>query len=333
MTLSRWRLIPSTTRFQTPMSCCGPWTVRVSTFTRLSCASMFFADMFSLPQPPSPGSETGPDAIPTIPVTEGSEPLERLLRMCYPVDRPEVSDSVQTVAPILGAALKYQMPVVTRLMTKSLSSHCSMSPLAVFAVAYQLDLEEIGAKAIHEFTHWYTLPVWADTNLPNIPTPGFKAHLCRAHSLDHYSSDVDAIPAAVYYRLLDHHTTTTSESLPSGAEAVVKHIFSRPHHLEILQEAETPMGRLAHPFHDTAHANTIIRSSDNAVFHVDRYLLSFASPVLAKLFSAPATTAASDSESLQVSSATTMTHHFPENGRTLSTLFQLSYPMPDPEPI
>jgi hypothetical protein len=59
----------------------------------LSIASPFFADMFSLAQPPP-----GPDEMPLsldrdpIRITEDSQTFDRLLRMLYPVSNPALTD-------------------------------------------------------------------------------------------------------------------------------------------------------------------------------------------------------------------------------------------------
>ncbi|TFY68122.1 hypothetical protein EVJ58_g1216 [Rhodofomes roseus] len=306
----------------------------------LRVASKFFSSMFSLPQPPSPSSAVGSsdarEEIPSIPVTEDSATLERLLRMCYPIDSPDNSDSsIQAVAPILGAALKYQMPMVAKLMAKSLLNHCTFDPLGVFAVAYKLDLQKYEARAVHEFTKWCTRtkpthsgkgPGRNAAGIPDITSS-------RAHSLGEYSSELNSLPASVYYRLLEYHTTTTVTSSLQNAEAAVKHICSRSHNFpEILHEADVLVGRLAHPFRDTTRADTIVHSSDNFEFHLSRNLLSFASPVFARLFPVSSTATASDSlGASQTGSAVQTPHRFPEDGLTLSRLFQLSYPMPDPE--
>ncbi|KAH9908822.1 uncharacterized protein B0H18DRAFT_540272 [Fomitopsis serialis] len=295
----------------------------------LRIASAFFADMFSLPQPLSPDSPVaGRAEIPTIPVTEDSETFERLLYTCYRVDRPETSSiEAHTLAHVLSAALKYQMPIGTAMMSKSLSSRIHMTPLDVFAVAYQLNLEDMVEEAVCEFTRWQSGHKAASRgSKPTAEKPR------RAHPLDEYSVGMDALPAGVYYRLLQHHAARTLESLRSSTEAAVRRIVSRPRDTEKARGTEMAIGRLPHPFYDTAHADTVIRSSDNAVFYVNRSLLSFASPVLAKSLSVSSTTTGSGApESAPASPTFVATHRFPEDGRTLSKLFQLSYPMPDPE--
>ncbi|KAH9921629.1 uncharacterized protein B0H18DRAFT_1187290 [Fomitopsis serialis] len=291
----------------------------------LRVASVFFAEMFSLPQPTvAPGPATGPQAtcaeIPIVPVTEDSKTLELLLRLCYPVNSPYVSPTrtgISIAVPVLSAALKYQMPVVAARMTRKLSLCAYSDPLEVFAIAYTLDQEELGAYAVWLFTGWEDTPADNDT--------------LRAHSPDEYSPKMDDIPAAVYYRLLEYHSTTTPLTSMKDARAAAKRIFSGSPPSEKLDEAKVDLGRLVHPFNDAIHACTVVSSSDDSVFHLDRALLVFASPAFAKLLLSSPATASGASETPEVHPATGRTHRFPEDGRTLSKLFQLSYPMPDPE--
>lgn len=161
----------------------------------------------------------------------------------------------------------------------------------------------------------------------------------RTHSLDEYSPELDSLPVAVYYRLLERHAATKHPSAhtPSSpqlddADATVKSIMSRPSDPVYSPEEEQLPGRLQHPFQDQRGADTIIRSSDYAEFHVHRSFLAFASPAFALMLSPPPPTPPSDTTNeTDRDTALPSVHHLPEDGRTLSRLFQLSYPMPDPE--
>ncbi|KZT67857.1 hypothetical protein DAEQUDRAFT_728629 [Daedalea quercina L-15889] len=304
--------------------------VPASTYT-----SRLFAEMFSLPQQPQSsittiGSEAAVSDAPIIPVAEDSETLERLLRMCYPVHRPTIDP--HTVILTLGAARKYDMPVVTGSLTSSLLSYKSSDPLYVFAVAYKLDLEDILEDAVREFT-----ATRRPANLSKGRGPPAQTVISLAHSLHEYSREMDTLPAAVYYRLLEHHSTTSPDSprpASSSFQAAVRFIISRPRAPEGLRSAESVVGQLSHPFEDNTRADTIIRSSDNIIFHVDCRLLAFASPVFSQvLCSPPKMSASNSSETSQgiTSPNGDVVHHFPEDGKTLSRLLQLSYPMSDPQ--
>ncbi|KAI0694548.1 hypothetical protein C8T65DRAFT_744306 [Cerioporus squamosus] len=79
----------------------------------LCIASEFFKDMLSLPQPSSgepgcSGELGGFEGHPLVHVSEQSVVLERLFRLCYPVDDPPLQ-TIGEVRSTLEAAMKYQM--------------------------------------------------------------------------------------------------------------------------------------------------------------------------------------------------------------------------------
>lgn len=297
----------------------------------LRVASDFFAEMFSLPQPPlaqpsgSSASPTRLELLAIVPVTESSATLERLLRLCYPVKVPEEHDT-HGLAAVLGAALKYEMPVTTALLTTALASHVAQNPLYVFSVAYKCALESVARAAVRSFVTWRRV-----TNLQRI-FGLLSAAYERAHQLDEYSSEMDDLPAAVYFRLLEYYASRTEPSRDSvePADDVDAFWLSRKIGEQPRNEAEK-LGRLTHPFQDSIGADTIVWSSDHAVFHLRSSFLAFASPVLAGMLS-PSSGTPSPSGLPQTEEGSMMSHvhRLPEDGRTLSTLFQLVYPMPDP---
>ncbi|KZT67855.1 hypothetical protein DAEQUDRAFT_739103 [Daedalea quercina L-15889] len=300
----------------------------------LRIASAFFAELFSLPQPPSLDSTSGEGPacpeIPIIPITEDSNTIERLLRMYYPIQRPEVSN-FESLAPVLGAAMKYDMPVVTDILTRSLSRRTATHPLQVFAIAYKLDLQDLGEDAIHEFVGW-NIGHPFETRSPLLASETSSTYQ-RSHPVDEYTQAMDDIPAATYYRLLEHHASTTADLFSSkGAKAAAKLIVSRPRDQEHPREPQPVSGRLPHPFQDPARADTVIQSSDHSDFYVNRSLLAFASPLFAQLLAPSSTTSAfGSSDTAPGSPVGRELHRFPEDSQTLSKLLQLSYPMPDPE--
>ncbi|KAH8110802.1 hypothetical protein DFH11DRAFT_741318 [Phellopilus nigrolimitatus] len=113
----------------------------------LTIASSFFKSMFSLPQPEGQGG----CELPVIPVTEDSTTLDTLLRLCYPVKKPIVTD-INLVEAVLGAALKYEMEIVVQEMCRALVSGglLESQPLRVYAIACRYELDEemrLAAKA------------------------------------------------------------------------------------------------------------------------------------------------------------------------------------------
>lgn len=294
-------------------------------------ASKFFSEMFSLPQPSPFGSNerTSCPELPIIPVTEDSNTLETLLRLCYPVEDPEEHDP-QTLAAVLGAANKYEMRVITASLIKALSLHVEDSPLYVFAVAYKCDILQVAGEALREYLAPYYKAGKRSSKSCTVP---YK----RRHALNSYSTELDGLPCAVYYRLLECHaaatySSTRPSSLPqSDIDAMVKSIMSCPSGSPSCHEKQQHTERLRHPFQDSSGTDTIIRSSDYAEFYVHRSFLAFASPVFTRMFSPPPATPPSDSvNETEGDNPLHSVYRLPEDGRTLSWLFQLSYPMPDP---
>ena len=104
----------------------------------LAMASPLFSDTFPLTQPPmasSSGSLRNAFEVP-----EDSSTLDHLLRLCYPISDPEITD-VRTAGQVLEAALKYQMSEATTLSTKILRTFVHSHPLDVYAIACTLGLE------------------------------------------------------------------------------------------------------------------------------------------------------------------------------------------------
>ncbi|EIW61371.1 uncharacterized protein TRAVEDRAFT_116369, partial [Trametes versicolor FP-101664 SS1] len=107
----------------------------------LAEASCIFEDMLSIPQPP-PGAlddEDTKDGLPVIHLTEGSQALDKLLRLCYPIDDPEFN-SLDELRPVLEAAMKYMMEEATSLLRARLVKLGHSQPLRAFAIACALDL-------------------------------------------------------------------------------------------------------------------------------------------------------------------------------------------------
>ena len=148
----------------------------------LAAASPFFRQMFTLPQSPS----QEPNDKPSIPIVDVSEPaatLEMLLRSVYPMANPRI-DSLDELAPVLGAAVKYDMTVAIENLRKLLVAphFVSSCPTRVYAIACRYDMEEEAKVASR-----YTLSI----NVLDCPL----------------SEDLKYITAYAYHRLLDLHRT------------------------------------------------------------------------------------------------------------------------------
>ncbi|KZT67858.1 hypothetical protein DAEQUDRAFT_766817 [Daedalea quercina L-15889] len=272
----------------------------------LRIASPFFADLFSLPQPvqePSPAATSADSpSLPIIPVSEDAQTFDRVLRMCYPVEMPDI-ECVQDAAMLFKLALKYDLRAAEAARRKELLRFCSSHPLEVYAEAcrHGRDLEEFARRAADTFS----APLEPDV----VPYR-------YARAIDEYTSHMDDIPASFYYRLLEVYTDT---------DAGVTH-----------GDNDTPRAQISHLFKGRARADAIIRSADGVVFYVLRVLFSFASPVLAEMLSKLGEGTPTSASTVSLNT-TTVTHwpvlELPEDGRTLALLLQLCYPLPDPQPL
>ena len=168
----------------------------------LRLMSDFFADMFSLPQPASSNTPSANDVadgtpgaiLPVVPVSEDTETLDGILRMCYPVRDPPLPD-VRSLSSLLEGAKKYQMYEVLRVLKEQLKAFCNDHPLDVFAEACKRDILDIAQYAAECFAgRW--LPI----------TKGRKSYRI-GKAIDDFTPHMNAVSAAMYYHLLKHHAT------------------------------------------------------------------------------------------------------------------------------
>ena len=104
-------------------------------------SSPFFADMFSLPQPPNdefPNDEFV-DGLPVVHVSEDAEILNSLISMLYPVF-PEVPDTCDNILALLAASQKYDMAAVQSSIRAEVGRKGLLSPkgaeaFRVYAIA------------------------------------------------------------------------------------------------------------------------------------------------------------------------------------------------------
>ena len=76
----------------------------------LVSSSQVFEDMLSLPQP---SSDDTVDGLPVVRLSEDAEIVRALITVLYPI-RTEIPSSYERVLALLGAAQKYDMPVIRR---------------------------------------------------------------------------------------------------------------------------------------------------------------------------------------------------------------------------
>ena len=116
--------------------------------TILSIASIFFNDMFSLPQPPQPAAAG--ITLPIVEVTESAEIFEVFLRFIYPVGPPAIT-SLQLVDDLFQIADKYLANGVQeklKLLLTSSRSFLRDDPIWVYALACRANFDEGAELAI-----------------------------------------------------------------------------------------------------------------------------------------------------------------------------------------
>ncbi|KAI0352395.1 hypothetical protein OH77DRAFT_1428690 [Trametes cingulata] len=137
-------------------------------------ASSTFADMTSFPQPP-PVNGSAEGAAHVVLLTEPSEIIEPLLRVCYPVPDPEFS-SLDELKPVLEATRKYQMDSVLQALARPLVQLSCAAPLPAYAIALQFGLDD-AARGAAKLSLKYA-PPWP------------------------FTKELEHVSGAAYYRLL-----------------------------------------------------------------------------------------------------------------------------------
>lgn len=159
----------------------------------LSDASQVFAGMFSLPTPPPEHidvtSSSGhlvhqPPPPPVVPVTEDSDTLEALLRLCYPLSVVPDYAQFETLKPVVAAAHKYQVAHALRILEPRMKFFAAQQPVRVYAFATRYDLPDIARDAARNF-------LFAPDTLVSAP-------------------ELADISGAAYHRLLMYHRQCTT---------------------------------------------------------------------------------------------------------------------------
>lgn len=253
-------------------------------------ASPVFEGLFSIPQPLS-GS-------PVVDVPETSQVLEPILRLCYPVDKPDLSDIV-TVAKILAVAEKYEMASIIAQLDPILVAFIPSAPKQAFALACRHEIERVARDAA---THL------SSNNSPIQITPDTKWEDTLPGRI--YVEEMTEISAGAYYRLLEFLNGTGSAG----------HIRSHP---TSYFKAQSP-SRLPSWYTATSVASRLplcprIRSStDIDVYAIDGTKFPAHSDILA---------AASEEFQSQLSSSEDASSlHLPEVGDILGDILRSCYP-------
>lgn len=280
----------------------------------LAEASCIFEDMLSIPQPP-PGAlddDDTKDGLPVIRLSETHQTLDKLLRLCYPIDDPEFS-TLDDVRPVLEAAMKYMMEEATSLLRARLVKLGHSQPLRAFAIACALDLTQEAESLV---------PL------------AYTAHCA-------FVDELKDISAGVYYRVSHYMAKCTgpkhggSGSKKARPVSVVTSIFEPPPSPNALfvpasHIAEDGAGSIPHELLDSPTADVIFRTSDAVDFRLHASLLCLASPVFRRMLEDR------QEERTYQPSETGNTCYgiifIPEDSKTFDALLRHIYPLPRPIP-
>ncbi|KAL6300864.1 hypothetical protein BKA93DRAFT_500708 [Sparassis latifolia] len=162
----------------------------------LSETSWFFDTMFTLPQPSliagemkrirANGLETElKDGLAVVHITEDSRTIDCLLRICYPLRNPVITD-LSELRRLLTSATKYAMDEAVEILRERLYNLAQEIPLQVYAVAIQFNFEKEAREAAKYFL------------------------ACKTPVM--YVPELEEISGGVYQRLLDYRTRCGKEA-------------------------------------------------------------------------------------------------------------------------
>ncbi|KAF8991365.1 hypothetical protein BDQ17DRAFT_306486 [Cyathus striatus] len=155
----------------------------------LSAASPVFETMFSLPQQVSDGTSSS-----VVDISENSEVIDPLLRICYPVIDPLITD-LTLLQMVLKTALKYDILVASEMLKRTLRSFVKDKPREVYTVACQLSLEE---EALLAAQRWREIAPGSDDSDPfGVDARQWEKTIVGGS----YIKDMEKISAGDFYRL------------------------------------------------------------------------------------------------------------------------------------
>ena len=115
----------------------------------LAKVSVVFRDMFDLPNAVpevSLESDNQRHGLPVIQMTETSSTINIILRLCYPVENPDLSN-LEDIRLFLEARRKYMIEAFDQTIKDALSQIAESRPFAVYALASRYALEDVANDA------------------------------------------------------------------------------------------------------------------------------------------------------------------------------------------
>lgn len=116
--------------------------------------------MFTLPDTPSehahrtsPNNIREPPSPLVVPVTEDSETLKALLRLCYPLREYTIPHytSIDALYPVITAAEKYQVDHAVEILAPQLVRLAAAEPVRAYAYAVRYNLPDLARDAARQY--------------------------------------------------------------------------------------------------------------------------------------------------------------------------------------
>lgn len=203
-----------------------------------------------------------PDSLPSYDVTEDSETLDCLFRLIYPIPRSPIKD-VRLAGKVLEAAFKYEMKQAEDEMRSCWGRLADQNPVAAYAIACKLNLEDEARIAAH----------------CAIGKPGLR-----------YVPELDEVKAGPYFRFLEFIHAKVPAYEEAEWDPMLSPGFSRKF-IAAPEQDPSSSRRDPSPFHSNPEFSTlsrfpvdiILQASSGEQVRAHRILLSMASPVLSAL--------------------------------------------------
>ena len=233
----------------------------------LAEASPVFEDMFDIAKASPEGGSLRKAGTPVVVITETSEVMKILLRMCYPVPAPELRTMAQ-VRGVLAALDKYLMESLLDGVKRQLTNFKLPGghPLLVYITAHRYGYEDIALIAARQ----------AILTFDKVQAP----------LQDECIPELDELSAGAYYRLLEYFRTGDARARPATPllSSGLVHPEVRPKLTPYSSAEWRTHSALPYPF-STPSADLTLRTCDGVEFMVHSDLLRIASPYFKSLLS------------------------------------------------
>ncbi|RPD59001.1 hypothetical protein L226DRAFT_510723 [Lentinus tigrinus ALCF2SS1-7] len=255
------------------------------------------------------------DGVLSFHFPEHSGVLDPLFRLCYPVDDPPL-DSIEDVRMTLEAAKKYQMREAVKITKQRLLGFAPREPIRVYAIACQLELDDIALDAAKEVLKQEAQYTYAD-ELETIPGSAYRRLVTFCES---GGNSADSLVA----RRVPLPTGPSRTGTPSPALTRAKSLST--YSPRLVGSALSPKPAL-HPF-NARDADIVLATSDNVQFRAYRNIIELASPVLTSMLAG-----ISSSTERRFSMPDPVRRlSLPESSQVLSILLRICYPIDDALP-